>query len=147
MQTPLRIPFTATSIVGILAIVIGAVVAGGSGIVAAGLGIAVVMLFFAVGQIVVGRVLANNPALGLNVALGVYLLQVVVLFILLAVLQDATFFDPQVFAGTIVAGALTWLVTTVVGYSRQRQLYVEPESSLGLSDDPDVIALSRKEEQ
>ena len=56
--------------------------------------------------------MANNPAMGLNVALGVYLGQIIVLFILLFALRDATFFDPKVFAGTIVACALVW--TTLI---------------------------------
>ncbi|MEZ5119493.1 MAG: hypothetical protein R2686_06250 [Candidatus Nanopelagicales bacterium] len=51
------------------------------------------------------KVLASNPALGLNVALRVYMGQIGGSFILLAALRDATFFDPQVFAGTIVACA------------------------------------------
>ena len=71
------------------------------------------LAFFALGQMAVQKVLATNPALGLNVALGVYMGQIVVLFILLAALRNATFFDPRVFAGTIVACALVWTAMIV----------------------------------
>lgn len=105
----------------------------------------VVLGFFALGQIGVQKVLANNPALGLNVALGVYLGQIVVLFVLLLALRDATFFDAKVFAGTIVACALVWTAMIVVSLSKRPQAYVEPESTLGLSDDPEVIARLKKD--
>lgn len=114
--------------VGIVATVIGGFVAGGKGVLAGALGTLVVIAFFAGGQIVVGRVLRTNPALGLNVALLVYVVQIGVLFLLLLVLKDATFFAPKIFAVTIVACALTWILAAVVGFSRSRTLYVEPGS-------------------
>lgn len=138
-------PVVGTAIVGGVATVIGGYVAGAEGVVGGLLGTAIVLGFFAVGQWLVGRVLRNNPALGLNVALMVYLGQVVVLFILLSVLKDATFFSPQVFAGTVVATALTWTAMIITSLSQRRVLYVEPESTLGLSDDPEVVERRQKE--
>ena len=137
-------PALGTAAVGLIGVVWGAIVAGMPGVIAAVMATVVVLAFFGLGQLAVQKVLANNPALGLNVALGVYLGQILVLFILLLVLREATFFDPKVFAGTIVACALVWTVLIVVSLSKQPRAYVEPESTLGLSDDPEVIARLRK---
>ena len=102
-------PAIGTVVAGVIGTVWGAIVAGGPGVVAGIMATVVVLVFFALGQVAVQRVMANNPAMGLNVALGVYLGQILLLFILLIALRDATFFDPKVFAGTIVACALVWL--------------------------------------
>jgi ATP synthase protein I len=137
-------PVVGTLVAGVIGTVWGAVVAGGPGAVAGIMATVVVLGFFGLGQVAVQKVMANNPALGLNVALGVYLGQIVVLFILLLLLRDATFFDPKVFAGTIVACALVWTALIVVGLSKRPATYVEPESTLGLSDDPEVVSRLKK---
>ncbi len=55
-------------------------------------------------------------------------------------------FDPKVFAGTIVACALVWTGLIVAALSKRPTAYVEPESTLGLSDDPEVVERLRKGE-
>lgn len=121
-----RTPTVITVAVGLLATVIGGVLEGGKGVLAGVMGTIVVVAFFAGGQIVVGRVLRNNPALALNAALLVYVVQIGLLFLLLALLKDATFFAPKVFAATVLACSLTWIAGAVIGFSRSRPLYVEP---------------------
>lgn len=123
-----RTPTVITIIVGIVATVIGGLADGGKGVLAGALGTIVVVLFFAGGQLVVGRVLRTNPALAMNAALLVYVVQIGVLFALLALLRNATFFAPKVFAFTVLACALTWILGAVIGFSRSRPLYVEPGS-------------------
>ena len=144
MQTTVVRPVLGTLAVGLIGSIVGLFVAGGPGLIAGLMATFRVVLFFGVGQWEVQKVLANNPALGLNIALAVYLGQVVVLFIVLALLRDATFFDPKVFAGVVVACALVWTVMIVMALSKRPTAYVEPESTLGLSDDPEVIARLRK---
>lgn len=137
-------PVIGTLVVGLLGSVIGLFIAGSAGLIAGLMATALVTLFFGVGQWAVQRVLANNPALGLNIALAVYLGQVIALFIVLALLREATFFDPKVFAAVVVACALVWTVMIVMALSKRPTAYVEPESTLGMSDDPEVIARLNK---
>ncbi|MEI2697045.1 MAG: hypothetical protein V9E94_01425, partial [Microthrixaceae bacterium] len=59
---------------------------GGKGVLAGVMGTIVVVAFFAGGHIIVGRVLRNNPAVALNAALLVYVVQIGLLFVLLALL-------------------------------------------------------------
>lgn len=138
-------PVLGTLAVGIVGTVIGAVVAGTPGLIAGVMATVVVLLFFGLGQLAVQKVLANNPALGLNAALGVYLGQILVLFLILLLLRDATFFDPKVFAAVVAVCALVWTGLIVAALSARPTAYVEPESTLGLSDDPDVVERLRRQ--
>lgn len=122
----LRSAGVATLLVGIVGTVIGAVVAGTQGIIAGALGTLIVLVFFSVGQLVLGAVLRNNPQNALMVAMALYLVKIGVLLVLLLVLQDATFFAPKVFAGVIVACTLAWTFVEVWVFSRTKVLYVEP---------------------
>jgi ATP synthase protein I len=141
----LRRPVTGTLIAGVLGTAIGTVVAGTPGLIAGAMATIVVLLFFGLGQLAVQKVLANNPALGLNAALGVYLGQVLVLFLILLVLRDATFFDPKVFAAVVAVCAVVWTGLIVTTLAARPASYVEPESTLGLSDDPDVVERLKKQ--
>ncbi|MEZ5114742.1 MAG: hypothetical protein R2737_00625 [Candidatus Nanopelagicales bacterium] len=115
-------------LVGVVAVVIGAVVAGGGGAVGAALGTVLVLVFFSVGQVVLGRVLRSNPQMAMTVALTLYLVKIGVLFMLLVLFQDTTAFDTKVFALTILACTLAWTVGEVWVFSRTKVLYVEPGS-------------------
>lgn len=141
----LRKPVLGTAAVGVVGTIIGTVVAGTPGLIAGIMATVVVLLFFGLGQIAVQKVLANNPALGLNAALGVYLGQILVLFIILLVLRDATFFDPKVFAAVIAVCAIVWTGLIITSLAGKPTAYVEPESTLGLSDDPDVVERLKKQ--
>jgi ATP synthase protein I len=138
-QAALIRPVIATFIAGIAGTVIGGIISGGPGVIAGIMATVVVLLFFGLGQLAVQKVLANNPALGLNAALGVYLGQIIALFLILLLLRDATFFAPKVFAATVAVCALVWTGMIVATLSQRPRAYVEPESTLSLSTDPDVV--------
>lgn len=124
----LRIPIIAVSITGIVATVLAWLSSGTQGLYAGLIGTIVVVGFFGGGQYAVTRVLRNNPAIAMNSALLVYLVQMVVMFVLILVLQDATFFNAKAFALTIVACAVVWTIAMVITMTRTRVLYVEPGS-------------------
>lgn len=140
----LKRPVLGTLAAGVIGTVIGTLTAGAPGLVAGTMATLVVLGFFGLGQWAIQKVLANNPALGLNAALGVYLGQVIVLFLMLALLKDATFFDPKVFAAVVAVCALVWTALIVATLSKRPTAYVEPESTLSLSDDPDVVERLKK---
>lgn len=125
----LRRAGVATLLVGIVGTVIGWVVAGTEGLIAGVLGTVIVLVFFSVGQFVLGAVLKNNPQNALMVAMTLYLVKIGVLLVLLLVLQDATFFAPRVFAAVIVSCTLAWTFVEVWIFSRTQVLYVDPAGS------------------
>lgn len=123
----IAIPLIATGIVGVAATVICAFVAGLAGLFGGLLGTVVVLAFFGLGQIVVARTLRTNPAIALNMAMLVYLVQIVVLFVLLLLLKHVTVLAPKAFAATIFAGVIAWTASALATMSRTRVLYVEPK--------------------
>ena len=116
----------ATLVVGILGIVIGGILQDSKGAIAGILGTVIVLVFFSVGQFVLGAVLKNNPQNAMMVAMMLYLAKIGVLLVLLLVLQDATFFAPKVFAAVIVCCTLAWTFAEVWVFARTKVLYVEP---------------------
>lgn len=123
--------------VGIVGTIIGAIVAGSQGLIAGVLGTALVIVFFSVGQLVLGAVLKNNPQNAMMVAMALYLVKIGVLLVLLLVLQDATFFAPKVFAAVIVACTLAWTFMELWVFSRTKVLYVDPTPSTPPADNRD----------
>lgn len=116
-----------TLAVGIIATLIGWLAVGTTGLIGGLMGMAVVLVFFSIGQGILGWVLRNNPQIALMVALGVYLVKIGLLFVLIVILQDATFFNSKVFAITIVVCTIAWTGAEVWVYSKTKVLYVEPE--------------------
>lgn len=116
-----------TVVVGLLAVIIGYLVDGTKGLIGAALGAVIVLVFFTVGQLIVGSVLRNNPEMAMTVAMTTYLVKIGVLFGLVIVLQGTTAFNTKVFATTIVACTLAWTVAEVWVFAKTKVLYVEPE--------------------
>lgn len=125
----LRVSIPVTVAVGIVAAVIGALVASdpGKALLGAGIGTLIVVAFFTVGQVVVGAVLRSAPQMAMSVALMVYLLKIGVLFIFIILFQGTTAFDTKVFALTIVACTLAWTIAEVWIFARTKVLYVDPQ--------------------
>ena len=116
-----------TLLVGLIATAIGFLVDGSKGLIGGLMATAIVIVFFSIGQGVVGWTLKNNPQMALMVALGVYLVKIGALFVLIVILQDATFFNPKVFAATIVVCTLAWTTAEIYVFGKTKVLYVEPE--------------------
>ena len=125
----LRVSIPVTVAVGIVAAVIGALVAAdpGKALLGAAIGTVIVVAFFTVGQVVVGAVLRTAPQMAMSVALMVYLVKIGVLFIFIILFQGTTAFDTKVFALTIVACTLAWTVAEVWIFARTKVLYVDPQ--------------------
>jgi len=125
----LRVSIPVTVAVGIVAAIIGALVASdpGKALLGAAIGTLIVVAFFTVGQVVVGAVLRSAPQMAMSVALMVYLLKIGVLFVFIILFQGTTAFDTKVFALTIVACTLAWTVAEVWIFARTKVLYVDPQ--------------------
>lgn len=134
-----RLAVIITLLVGVAMTLIGAVTREGR-LLAGILGTVVVVGFFAVGQYVVGKVLAHRPEVAMTTALLVYVLQVLVLMLLLLWLRDAPWLDGRWFGFTVFAGVVAWTVASLVEYGRNRRLTVVPGSGPGHPDGPAATA-------
>ena len=118
-----------TAVAGVTVVVISGIVAGSSGAVGAILGTILVIVFFSVGQFVLGAVLKSNPQMALTMALTLYLVKVGVLLLIIILFADTTLFNTKTFAAAILTGTLVWTVVEVWIFGTSKVLYVEPESS------------------
>ena len=114
-----------TAIAGAVALVIGALVAGGRGALGAILGVAVVVVFFTISMVVVGWVSRAKPAALMPTALGTFLAKILLLLGLIAVLHGTTVFNTKVFGFTAIACVLVWSAGQVATLARKMP-YVEP---------------------
>ena len=126
-----------TVVVGVLAVVVGAVLKGGNGALGAFLGALVAIVFFVGGQWGIDKVLGGNPDTAMAGALLVYVVQILALFVLIALLKDATWLDGRVFAATIMVCTITWLGASVWAWNRTKVLYVEPASTVATDEEAD----------
>lgn len=129
----------ATLIVGGVITIYAAVSKGTHGLIGALFGVTIVVIFFTLGQVALDRVIQRNPMLATNFALLLYLVKVGVLFALLLAFKDTKAFDTKVFALTIVACTVTWLVAETWAFATSKPMYVEPGAG------PDVMPI-RKED-
>jgi ATP synthase protein I len=127
-----RTAFLATTLLGVLAVVVAALVTGSSGAAGAAVGAGMVLVFFGTGAVVVNAVASVSPTASLLIALLTYTLQVVLVGLVFAALNGSGLLDSTVdrtWAGAaVIAATLVWLVAQIVSATRSRQpLYDLPE--------------------
>jgi ATP synthase protein I len=115
-----------TALAGVICTAVGAIVAGGKGVLGALLALAVVSVFFSISFYAVNRAAKTNPSLMMAVALGTYVVKIVVLAVLVANFRDTTLFDGRVFGLSAIALVLVWSGMQVRTMLTSRMLYVEP---------------------
>lgn len=115
----------ATSAVGGLAVIGGAMLEGSPAAAGAGVGVVMVLVFFGLGAIVLDVVAGIAPAMSLLVALLTYTLQVVLVGLVFVGLSRSgllgTELDADWLGLTVIAGTLTWLTAQVVTTLRTRR--------------------------
>ncbi|GAA1967398.1 hypothetical protein [Kitasatospora viridis] len=114
-----------TAVAGVVATAIAAAVAGSKGAIGAAFAAALVMVFFASGQIALDRLTRNNPQLMMAVALLVYTTQILLVGIVLAVFKDTSLFNTKVFAFTLLGCVFIWSGGQVRTHLKAKQFYVQ----------------------
>jgi ATP synthase protein I len=117
-----------TVVAAILTVALGGIVKGSAGAIGALIGGAIVVVFFTIGQVVLGNVIKSNPSMAMSVAMLMYLVKVAVLFALMLAFKHTTAFNTKVFASTILLCTLVWTAAEMWAFSTGKVLYVEPGS-------------------
>jgi hypothetical protein len=89
-------------------------------------GLAIVAAFFSVGAYAVAAAGRVADSLTLPVALGTYLIKVLLLGVLLVSLRDRPWLDPRPFGLAIAAGTLAWTVVHARRVWTAKLYYVDP---------------------
>ena len=118
-----------TAAVGVLAAVVGGVVAGGKGAIGAVVGTVIVILFMGIGLYVLQRTAKSFPQLFQMMGLMLYAAQLLLLIVFMAVFKNTTLFNPRAFAITLVVATLTWIAAQTRAHMKAKILYVEPDKT------------------
>jgi ATP synthase protein I len=115
--------------VGVVAVILSAVLAGGKGLVGGLVGVAVVFLFFGLGLAALARLTRDHPQVALTAGLLVYAVQVLAAGAFIVAFKHTTLFNGKAFALTLLATALAWIGGQVYWTLKGKYLYVEPGRS------------------
>lgn len=118
-----------TAAAGVVATVVSGAVAGGKGAIGAAAGALVVIVFMAIGMVVLQRTARSYPSLFQMMGLVLYTAQILLLAIVLAVFKNTTLFNTRAFAFSLLAAAIIWIAAQARSYIKTKILYVEPESA------------------
>ncbi|GII75129.1 hypothetical protein Sru01_01110 [Sphaerisporangium rufum] len=119
-----------TALVGVIAVLVAAVVAGAKGALGAGIGILVVGAFFTIGLIAVAYAARVSPVIMMAAAMGTFLTKILLLAVLLETFADATVWSPGAFSTTVIIGTIAWTVGEARGFLKLRMLYVDPDAKV-----------------
>ena len=103
----------ATAVIGVLAFVAGYLVDSWRGVLGAGIGVVIAVVFSGTTVVSMRYALRRPPAVLAGIVLGSWLAKMVVLIALLALLQDETFYNKVVFAVVLVTTVLVSVVIDV----------------------------------
>ena len=116
-----------TAPVALLMMVLGALLGGSKGLLGAALGVALVIAFFGISVLVVGRFARVSPQAMMVAAIATYLMKILVLLFLVGRFQDSTAFNPRIFGLTAIVCVLTYSAAQMIWSMRLKMLYVEPD--------------------
>ena len=116
-----------TAPVALLMIVLGAVLDGSKGLLGAVLGVALVIAFFGISVLVVGRAAKVSPQAMMAAAVGTFLVKILVLIILVGSFQNSTAFNDRIFGLTVIVCVIAYSAAQMISSIRLKIPYVEPD--------------------
>lgn len=116
--------------VGVVATAVSAIAAGGKGLIGGLVAVAVVGAFFGLGTWVLMRVTQDKPQIAMAAGMLVYVVQILLVGVFIAVFKDTTLFNARAFGLTLLFTALAWVGGQVRHTLTSRMLYVDPEPSV-----------------
>jgi ATP synthase protein I len=117
-----------TAAVAVALLVVSGLVAGGKGVLGAGLGALIVAAFFTAGVVAIGWASKISAFMMMQVAIFTYLVKIALLGLLVALLSDTEAFSTKAFAAAVLVSTLVWVMAEVRAFSKLKMLYVEPGS-------------------
>jgi ATP synthase protein I len=116
-----------TLAVAIIMVAICASVTGIKGLIGSLIGIGVVVVFFGISVLVVGKAAKINPQVMMIAAMGSYLIKFIALAALMIWLGKSTAFSGKELGLTAIVCILTWSAAQVITVMKLKVPYVEPE--------------------
>jgi ATP synthase protein I len=114
-----------TGIVGLVAIAAGLVLAGARGALGSAIGVAVVLVFFTLGLLVVSYVTKISQQLMLMAGLLSFLIKFVAVFALIAAFRGVTLWSAHAFGWTVITLTIAWLAAETNATINAKTPYTE----------------------
>jgi len=108
-------------------VAISAALVGRKGLIGALLGVAIVIVFFGISIVVVGRAARVSPSAMMVAALATFLVKIVTLAVIVSSLDGTTAFSTRTLGFTAIGCILLWSAAQVITAVKIKMLYVEPE--------------------
>ncbi|GIH70526.1 hypothetical protein [Sphaerimonospora thailandensis] len=115
-----------TLAVGLPAIVVAMLAVGVKGAIGAGIGLALVAVFFTIGLVLVSWAGRISPAVMMMAAVSGYLVKALLIMAFLKAFENTTAFHPRAFAWTVIVCTVVWTIGEMRGFVKLKMLYVEP---------------------
>jgi ATP synthase protein I len=119
---------TLTAIAAAIMVAVSAALVGVKGLIGALVGVALVIVFFGISVLVVGRAARVSPQAMMVAAMVTYLVKFVLLAVVLSSLSGTTAFSTRTLGFVTIGCILVWSATQVITTMKLKVLYVEPET-------------------
>jgi len=116
-----------TAVAAAIMVAVSAALVGVKGLIGALVGVVVVIVFFGISVLVVGRAARVSPEAMMVAALVTYVVKIVALAIILSSLNGTTALSTRALGFTAIGCILVWSATQVITAVKVKMLYVEPE--------------------
>jgi ATP synthase protein I len=100
---------------------------GMKGFIGALLGVALVIVFFGISVLAVGRAARVSPQAMMITALATFLIKIILLAFLVDRLAGTSAFNSKLFGFTAIVCIVAWTVSQAITSARQKMMYVEPD--------------------
>jgi ATP synthase protein I len=114
-----------------VAVVVAAAAGGARPAWSAGLGAAMVILFFSLSLLVMQRTATWQPTAVMSVVLATYTAKIVALGVAMILLNDASWLSGQALALTVIACTIVWLAFEMRAFTRLRVLVSSSPPAVG----------------
>ena len=113
---------------GAIVVAVSAGVAGGKGALGAAVGTLLAILFMGIGLYVLQWTAKTLPQLFQAMGLMLYVAQLLLLLIFVAVFKDTTLFNAKTFAVSLVVATVVWMAAQARAHMKAKLFYIDPDS-------------------
>ncbi|MEV7996012.1 hypothetical protein AB0O67_30195 [Streptomyces sp. NPDC086077] len=118
-----------TAAVGVVTVAVSGVVAGGKGALGAGIGTLLAILFMGIGLFVLQWTAKTLPQLFQAMGMMLYVAQLLLLLIFVALFKDTSLFHPKTFAIGLVVATVVWMAAQARAHMKAKIFYVDPDAA------------------
>ncbi|WP_328873849.1 hypothetical protein OHT76_29325 [Streptomyces sp. NBC_00287] len=118
-----------TAAAGAIVVAVSAAVAGGKGALGATVGTLLAILFMGIGLYVLQWTAKTLPQLFQAMGLMLYVAQLLLLLIFVALFQDTSLFNAKTFAISLVVATVVWMAAQARAHMKAKIFYIDPDSA------------------